>query len=171
MSLYNLPKDILVKLIAKIQQETHREIQERYQRKIDNLEFLLGYHIPNYFDKEGSDVYFGKYYCSEKNCEFYCYGQSIDLLMDVLYDGDDLFRFSVDMQKKENIREHQVWLFDVSCLNVHNEYVDDKLFSQTGVICTCCRTWHCHMHFKKNIEKHEKYAFVCKTCCEKGCKF
>lgn len=156
-NLYNLPKDILVDLVAKIQRQT----QEEYQKKIDELSVLLAYHNPH-----DNPSHFTKYYCSENGCEFFCYGKSSDLLND---DDEHWFCFSVNINKKE-IYEDISWV-DVSCLSVNDEFLDPGLFSSCGIFCRCCKTWYCHKHFENNIEKHEKHVFVCKTCCQKGCKF
>jgi len=60
MNLYNLPKDMLVKMVTEIQRET----KDEYEKKLKEIEKKLSMAI------DAGNIYF--IYCEEKDCKNYC---------------------------------------------------------------------------------------------------
>lgn len=173
MSLYDLPKDILIQLISNIQEQTIKCYQNdinKLQAKIKKLNFKLAYHNP-LADRYGKE--FKTYSCNREGCDEFIYGPNIDHEDDIynLNSGQHpsyLFSRSPSIGNDEIYND--IYDFDISCQN--NEIVSyDDMITKIGAFCFCCKIWVCHNHISdlvtEYVVEYDVLKLACKRCYDK----
>lgn len=141
--LYNLPKDILIKLIA--------HVEEDYKKKYLTMNKLL-----ELLSKLGGNR-LKNYTCEYSSCNEICY--IYNKSRDDPESGENLI---VTTQTKE-VDEVGYIAFQED--GEINDPDSDEHYNSYGIICLACDKWFCSNHWQKNIDKViDPKRYFCKNC-------